>query len=193
MTIQDAKAEPRKTFAEMFAAVWNARDELNLRNIRPDRWTAVLLLPLCIILGDLRFLDIDVSLGDFDSVTLTLLAYGLGWLFCMALPAERLRPALKIAAGVSAAAFAALLTVPAGYTLLAFNLLFHIANAVCEACAFFAFCFALNNAERFFNMVVISVYYAVIPYIRGMSGISPIYSRHGVRARSWRLWRSRCS
>jgi DNA-binding CsgD family transcriptional regulator len=148
-----------------FEGLWRARDELSLKNIRPNRLTAILLPPLAIIMGDLRLLDIEISLGGFDSVTLMLLAYGLGWLICMLLPAERLRLALKIAAVVSLLSFVPQLFIAPGYTQLACYLVFRLANGVCVGCAFFTFCFALNNAERLFIMALVEFYYAFVIYV----------------------------
>jgi DNA-binding CsgD family transcriptional regulator len=38
-------------------------------------------------------------------------------------------------------------------------LAFQLANGICAACAFFLFCFELNNVERLYGMVIIQFYY----------------------------------
>ncbi|MDR0518500.1 MAG: hypothetical protein LBG82_00380, partial [Clostridiales Family XIII bacterium] len=59
------------------------RDELSLRNVRPPLWAALLIFPVSIIMGDLRYLDQDMSVFGVDSTTLIFMAYGLGWLVAM--------------------------------------------------------------------------------------------------------------
>ena len=54
-----------------------ACDELSLQNIRGALWSAVLVFPLSVIMGDLRYFDMEITVAWLLSCELLLLP--LGW------------------------------------------------------------------------------------------------------------------
>jgi DNA-binding CsgD family transcriptional regulator len=145
--------------------LWSSRDELSPRNFRKEKLLVFLVFPLAIIIGDLRYLDLDMTLFGFESPSLMLAAYALGWLLVMAFPKARLPLLLRVAAVVSAVFIPFQVFLEPGVLRLWFFLLFHVMNGVCIAVGFCFFCFSLNNVERLFAAAIAQVYYALVPDI----------------------------
>ncbi len=145
-----------------FIRLWKARDELSVKNIRLDYWTAWLLFPLAIILSDIRFLDQEMTLGGIDSVELIMIAYAVGWLICSFFPAKALQILMRVCAVVAALTLPAQIMADQGLFRLINYLIFHTAMGICVACGFYVFIYTLHNAERFFSLVFIIIYYCTI-------------------------------
>ena len=135
------------------------RDELTLRNIRREILPLILIFPLSVIVGDLRYFDLKIALSGFQSFELMLYPLGLGWLVLAFIPPKYIMPLLRIAAVCSALLlpFQFLRTGDIGR--LAVFMAFQFFNGMCAASAFFLFCFRLNNVERLFGMSMIIFYY----------------------------------
>jgi DNA-binding CsgD family transcriptional regulator len=145
--------------------LWSSRDELSPHNFRKEKLLAFLVLPLAIIIGDLRYLDLDMTLFGFDSPSLMLAAYAIGWLPAMFLPKERLLLMLRAAAVLSAVFIPFQVFLEPGVPRLWFFLLFHAMNGACIAAGFYFFCYSLNNVERIFAAAIAQAYYALVPDI----------------------------
>ena len=145
----------RATFAKTF----QIRDELSFSNIRGALWPALLIFPLSIIIGDLRFFDLKIAIAGFQSWKLLLYFLGLGWLILTFIPKNFIAPLLRISVILSAALIPLQILTPAGNTKLALFMAFQFFNGICAACAFYIFCFVLNNVERLFGMALIQLYY----------------------------------
>jgi DNA-binding CsgD family transcriptional regulator len=135
-------------------------------NIRWSRWSALLLWPLALIVGDLRLLWQDYSLAGFDSVTLEMFGYGVGMAALALLPQRRLRTAVKTAA-VACALLLAMQYLLAGMgaapgALTAVFVAFQVANGFCMGGAYFVFFYTLRNVERLIVVVCAQLYYAVV-------------------------------
>jgi DNA-binding CsgD family transcriptional regulator len=68
-------------------------------------------------------------------------------------------PLLRLAAVISAILLPFMVLMPIGLVWFIFYLAFKFFNGLCAACAFFLFCFVLNNIERLFGMALIQFYY----------------------------------
>jgi DNA-binding CsgD family transcriptional regulator len=68
-------------------------------------------------------------------------------------------PFLRMAAVISALLLPFLIFMPVGFAWFTLYMAFKFFNGLCAACAFFLFCFVLNNIERLFGMALIQFYY----------------------------------
>jgi DNA-binding CsgD family transcriptional regulator len=154
----------------VFTKIFSSHDELSFRNIRfasgkhasgkqGSLWAAILVFPISVILGDIRYFNLRIEYLGLQSYELMLFPLGLGWLVLFFLPKQFILPALRISASLCAALlpFQLLLTedVPRLYVFMAFQFL----NGICAGAAFYIFCFTLNNVERLFGMMLITFYY----------------------------------
>ena len=143
------------------------RDELSFRNIRKELWPVILVFPLSVILGDLRYFDlkiaVDIAGKSFESYELMLYPLGLGWLILSFIPVARasrlIVPILCTAAICSAILIPFQLLLADKFALLLVFMAFQLLNGICAACAFSLFCFKLNNVERMLGMAMIMGYY----------------------------------
>ena len=135
------------------------RDELTLRNIRKELLPLILLFPLSVIVGDLRYFNLDIAVGTFQSWELMLYPLGFGWLVLAFIPKKHILPLLRIAAVCSVCLIPFQLVLTGDAAKLAVFMAFQFFNGICAACAFFIFCFRLNNVERLFGMSLIIFYY----------------------------------
>jgi DNA-binding CsgD family transcriptional regulator len=145
-----------------FIKLFRTHDELSPRNFRVKNLSLFLIFPAAIIMGDLRYLDQEMSLFGIDSITLILMAYGLGWGVALFVKEQRLMSLLKYMAILSAVLLPFQIFMEVGTTRLWIYLVFHIANGVCVACGFYLFAFVNNNVERFFAIAIAQAYYAFI-------------------------------
>ena len=81
---------------------FQTRDELSLRNIRVTLWPVLLLFPMSVIVGDLRFFDLNIAVAGLQSYELMLFPLGLGWLVLTFVSRKQILPLLRIAAVCSA-------------------------------------------------------------------------------------------
>lgn len=146
-------------FSETIAKLFRIQDELSLRNIRGKLLPFLLVFPLSVIIGDLRYFDIKTAQWGFESYELMLFTLGLGWLIVACIPKKLIIPFLRIAAVISAILLPFEIFITDGITRLALFMAFQFFNGICAACAFSLFCFELNNIERLFGMALIQFYY----------------------------------
>ncbi|MDR2952116.1 MAG: hypothetical protein LBU82_02610 [Treponema sp.] len=78
--------------------LFKIRDDLTLRNIRQELWPLLLVFPLAVIIGDLRYLDLKISIARYQSYELMRFTLGLGWLILTFTPKKLIIPLLRIAA-----------------------------------------------------------------------------------------------
>ena len=139
--------------------LFQARDELSFRNIRAALFPILLVFPVSVIIGNLRYYGHSIVLGGFATNELMFFMLGIGWLILSFIPKKFILPLLKISAVFSAALFLFLLFLPMGPKQFSLYLAFKFCNGLCAACAFYLFCFVLNNVERLAGMIVIQLYY----------------------------------
>ena len=138
---------------------FQTRDELSLGNIRRALWPLLLVFPLSVIMGDLRYFDLKMEIGGYQSYELLLFPLGLGWLMLTFTPRRLIIPLLRIAAVLSALLLPFEIFMPDGLYRLEVFMAFQFLNGICAACAFSLFCFRLNNVERLFAMIIVEFYY----------------------------------
>ncbi len=78
------------------ARIFTNRDELSLKNIRIERWAAILVFPLSFIICDMRHFDIEASIFGLKAFMLIDCALGFGWLVLSFLPKKLIVPALRL-------------------------------------------------------------------------------------------------
>jgi DNA-binding CsgD family transcriptional regulator len=144
---------------EAITRFFQTRDELSFRNIRRALWPILLVFPLSVIMGNLRYYDHSIVLAGFKSSELMLFLLGLGWIILTRTPKRMIIPLLRLAAVVSAVLLPFQFFMPLGLERLVLYLIFKFFNGLSAACAFYLFCFVLNNVERLAGMVIIQLYY----------------------------------
>ena len=140
-------------------SLFQARDELSFRNIRVALLPVLLVFPISVIMGNLRYYGHSIALGGIATNELMFFMLGFGWLILSFAPKRFILPLLKISAIVSAVLLSFLIFLPIGSEQFALYMAFKLCNGLCAACAFFLFCFVLNNVERLAGMAVIQLYY----------------------------------
>ena len=156
------------------------RDELSIINLRRDMWFLVLIFPLTVILGDFRYFNLNIEFGGLQSYELMLYPLGLGWLVLAFIPKRYIVPLLKIAAVCCAAILPFQLLLNGDIPKLAVFMAFQFFNGICAGCAFFLFCFRLNNVERLFGLALILLYYSLYYTVyRHFPAVQAVYKTWG--------------
>jgi DNA-binding CsgD family transcriptional regulator len=115
----------------------------------------------------MRHFDLDIEFAGFQSFELMLFLWGFGWLVLALFPKRFIFLLLKIAATISAVLllFQILLTADMPSRLPGVQLSVFMAymffNGICCACAFFLFCFNLNNVERMAGIILLICYHGL--------------------------------
>jgi hypothetical protein len=108
---------------------------------------------------NLRYYDHSIALAGFSASELTFFFLGLGWLILTIIPKHFIIPFLRVAAVVSVIIMPFLIFMRIGFLWFTLYMAFKFFNGLCAACAFYLFCFVLNNIERLFGMALIQFYY----------------------------------
>jgi DNA-binding CsgD family transcriptional regulator len=119
----------------------------------------MLVFPLTVIKGDLRYFGLKAAIAGYQSWELVLLPLGLGWLVLAFTSKRLILPMLRGAAILSAVLLPLELFLPGGLYRLEVFVAFQFLSGICAAAAFYLFCFELNNIERLLGMVIIQFYY----------------------------------
>jgi len=135
------------------------RDELSFRNIRGGIWPLILVFPFSVIAGNLRYYDHSIALAGISSSELMFSLLGLGWLVLIFIPERFIILSLRIAVIISALLLLFLFFMPMGFRQSAIFMALKFFNGLSAACAFYLFCFMLNNIERLAGMTIIQLYY----------------------------------
>jgi len=141
--------------------LFKIRDELSFRNIRKEMLPFLFIFPVSVVMGNLRYYDYSIALAGFRSSELTFFVLGFGWLILTLIPKRLIMPFLRIAAFFSALIPPLLIFMPVGFGWFTLYMVSKFFNGLCAACAFFLFCFMLNNIERLFGMALIQFYYGL--------------------------------
>ena len=146
-------------FSLSVTELFKARDELSFRNIRRAMWPALLVFPLSVIMGNLRYYGHSVALAGLATNELMFFLLGLGWLIMAFTPKRFVIPLLRASAIASALLLPFLIILPMGPRQFTLYMAFKFCNGLCAACSFFLFCFVLNNVERLAGMAIVQLYY----------------------------------
>ena len=139
--------------------LFQARDELSFRNIRTALLPVLLVFPFSVILGNLRYYGHSIALGGFATNELMFFMLGLGWLILCFTPKPFILHLLRISSVLSAVLLLILIFMPMGFRQFVLYMAFKFTAGLCAACAFYLFCFVLNNVERLAGMIIIQLYY----------------------------------
>ena len=139
--------------------IFQTRDELSLHNIRGNLWPLLLLFPLSVIIGDLRYFDHSITLEGLQSFELMFFLLGLGWFVLVWVPQRLIIPLLHLAAIICALLVPFLVFMPISPVRFSLYIAFKFFIGLSAACAFYLFCFVLNNIERLLGMALIQFYY----------------------------------
>jgi len=155
-------------FSGVHRIVWShiksllkSQDELSFRNIRAGFWPVLLVFPISVIIGNLRFYQNSIALAGLESDIVMLFPLGLGWLLVALLPKKLIIPVLRIAVIFSAVLMLFPSILPMGFWHSIVYMFFKFFNVLCVACTFYLFCFVLNNVERLFCLIIIQTYYGI--------------------------------
>ena len=142
-----------------FIKLLSVRDELSAFNIRRGLWPALLVFPLSVISGNLRYFDHSIVLTGFATDEMTFFFLGLGWLALAFTPKKLILLLLRLSAVAAFILALALLYIPIGFAQSIFYMAFKFFIGLGAASAFYLFCFVLNNVERLAGMIFIQLYY----------------------------------
>lgn len=166
---------PSRLFSSI-ARLWRAQEALRLRNIRRSHLRYFFAFPLAMIFANLQeiLFKSDYSLWGLDAVTLSSGSYclGAGVLFIFS-TSRNLSAISRVSAVLTVAGFACWITLPDSALSLGFALLFMAGIGGCAVSGGYAYAFALNNAERFWGAVLISLFYGLTRINAGFPLLSP--------------------
>ena len=145
-----------KSVISSIKGFFHTRDELSLSNIRKELWAVIIIFPMSVILANMRHFDLNIEFAGFQSFELMLYLWGFGWLVLALFPKRFIFPLLKIAAVISAILLLLQILLTADIRLSVF-IAYMFFNGICCACAFYLFCFNLNNVERMTGIILFSV------------------------------------
>ena len=167
-------------FSSGLKRFFHTRDELSLKNIRKVLWPLLLIFPFTVILGDFRYFNLYIEAAGLQSYQLMLYPLGLGWLVLAFIPKRFILPLLKISAFCCAVLLPFQLLLTDEISKLLMFMAFQFFNGICAACAFYIFCFYLNNVERLFGMALIIFYYGLYYTIyRAFPFVQAVYKTWG--------------
>jgi len=160
----------------------HTRDELSLSNIRKELWVLIIIFPMSIILANMRHFNLNIEFAGLQSFELMLYLWGFGWLVLALFPKRFIFPLLKIAAVISAILLLLQILFTAdmpshlpGAQLSVF-MAYMFFNGICCACAFFIFCFNLNNVERMTGIILLIFYHSLdFAVIKTFPAVQKIY------------------
>ncbi len=147
------------------ARIFTNRDELSMKNIRIERWAAILLFPLSFIICDMRHFDIEVSIFGLKAFILINCALGFGWLVLSFLPKKLIVPALRLSAIICAVILPFQMMLADGPALLAALMIFQFFIGICIGASFSVFCFTLNNVERLLGIFIIAACFGIFYHV----------------------------
>jgi len=145
----------------------HTRDELSLNNIRKELWAVIIIFPVSVILANMRHFNLNIEFAGFQSLELMLYLWGFGWLVLALFPKRFIFPLLKISAVISAILLLLQILFTADIPLrlpgaqLSVFMAYMFFNGICCACAFFIFCFNLNNVERMAGIILLIFYHSL--------------------------------
>lgn len=154
----------------------NIQETLRFRNIRLSHLQYFLAFPLAMIFANIQevLFKSDYSLFGLDAVTLSSGSYclGTGILFIFS-NKNNISAISKLSAAIAVAGLLCWLLLPDGTASLGFAMLFMTGIGGCAVSGGYSYAFALNNAERFWGAVLISIFYGLTKINAGFPLLSP--------------------
>ncbi len=173
----------KKYFASLpssVARLWNMRETLRFRNIRCSRLQYFFVFPLAMIFANLQevlFIS-DVRLFGLDASTLSSVAYCLGALIIYIFSGKKnISVISRLSAILCAGGVLMWIILPDGVPGFAFAMVFMAGIGGCAVSGGYAYAFVLNNTERFFGAVLITLFYGLTKIVAGIPLPSPVWLR----------------
>lgn len=151
--------------------LWNTRDELNFCHIRPDRLQYTLAMPMCLGIANMMssLFRANTPLWGLDPKVTLYCAYLFGAFLFFFVPAALFLPLARGASVASGIMIVVWLILPPGEAQ-------SVAASVCwfalGSCVFVATCvymLVINNTERFFGALIITVNYGICLLLDGLA------------------------
>ena len=139
--------------------LWHLNNEHPVRKIRFSNWNVVFLFAAGIVMNNLCFREPGVSFL-FDSPGAEVWCCAAGVLVFAFLPGALILDMGRAGAVLALAAFVFTEVAP-GVIPVFTDAVNSFARGLCVGCAFYMFFFALNAKERFLNLIIIQLYFAV--------------------------------
>jgi hypothetical protein len=74
------------SFKNAIVNIFTSHNELTFRSLRGSLWAVILVFPMSVILGDIRYFNLKIEYMGLESFELMLFPLGLGWLVLSFLP-----------------------------------------------------------------------------------------------------------
>ena len=169
----------KSAFAAVLA-LFQAKDTVNLSNVRLSHLKYMLIFPLAPVFANMQgslFGD-SVRLFGLDAMTLMGSAYciGAGLLFAFT-NVRNMAGVSRVLAITMAAAFSLWCMMPESTLSLLTAIFFMLCLGGCAACASFTYAFALNNTERLLGAASISLFFALNQLDAGLNLVSGLFEK----------------
>ncbi|NLT58036.1 MAG: helix-turn-helix transcriptional regulator [Clostridiales bacterium] len=154
---------PLSRIVASIVRLWNTRDHLQLRNLRPSHLPYTLAMPMGLGIGNMMssLFRVNAPLFGLDPKVTLYCAYLLGACAFFPVSSKHFAPFSRIMAALASVAIAAWLLLPWGMSQSAAATLCWFGLGGCVFCGTYAYMLVLNNTERFFGAVLIVVNYGL--------------------------------
>ena len=161
-----------------FRGLLRMRDNISLANIRMKNLKYMLFFALAPVFANMQgslFVN-DIRMFGMDAMTLMGSAYciGAGVIFAFT-SVKNMVIVARASVIMTLMGFIPWIIIPESQLSLSMAILFMFGFGGCAACSAFSYTFALNNAERFFGVVIISAFCMLMEFDYGVSFISGLF------------------
>ena len=178
--MNETKESAQNRHSTAIVALFRAKDNVKLRNVRWSHLKYMLIFPLAPIFANMQgslFSD-SIRLFGLDAMTLMGSAYcvGAGLLFAFA-NVKNMALISRVFAVLTALTFGTWLFMPESTASLVMAIFYMLGLGGCAACASFAYTFAPNNTERLLGAALISFFFALNQLDAGLALLSGVFDK----------------
>ena len=141
--------------------LWQTRDELSFRTIRFSKWNVIFLFANAAIGYDLRPVETSESIVAFGLFTVVSIGFGLGILLYFFLQSSHILLVGRIGAVMIMSALIMQALVPPSM-MQEFVAIYAFGAGLSTGFAIYMFFFFMNSTERFLNVIIVQLYFAVL-------------------------------
>lgn len=158
------------TVTASIARLWDTRDELRLRNIRASHLQYTLALPMGLGIANMMssLFRANAPLFEMDPKVTLYCAYLFGAFLFILVPAKGFIRVSRIASVLSGVSIIVWLLLPRGDMQSIAAMACWFALGVCVFCATYVYMLVINNTERFFGALIITVNYGICLLLDGI-------------------------
>jgi DNA-binding CsgD family transcriptional regulator len=159
-----------QNISESIARLWNMRDELQLRNIRPSHLQYTLAMPMCLGIGNMMssLFRINAPLLGLDPKVTLYCAYLFGAFLFFFVRAKEFFLFSRVASAIAGPALIAWLVLPKGEPQSVAATVCWFGLGGCVFCATYVYMLVLNNTERFSGALLITGNYGICLLLDGI-------------------------